>query len=67
VDDSIREPARSSIQYRVPVYEVACGANVILWQVDTAFDEEYYCVTDIIKGSGYSRRIPVRSAFDSCI
>ncbi|KAF8241597.1 hypothetical protein K440DRAFT_665246 [Wilcoxina mikolae CBS 423.85] len=49
VDDPIRQPAFSSTQYRVPVYKVSCGQNVILWQEVIAFDEMYHYETAVIK------------------
>lgn len=50
VRNSLRGPTRSTVQHRVRVYKVSFQDNVILWQVDIAFDERHYAVMQVVKG-----------------
>lgn len=38
------------MKYRVPVYKVGCKGNVIIWQVDVAFDERHDHNMQVVKG-----------------
>jgi hypothetical protein len=50
--------AQSSLQrapdreppYRLPVYLIVCSGHAMIWQVDGAFDELYYCMMQVLKG-----------------
>jgi len=52
------EWAQSSLQrapdreppYRLPVHMIECSGHAIMWQVDGAFDELYYCTMQVLKG-----------------
>ncbi|KAF8241484.1 P-loop containing nucleoside triphosphate hydrolase protein [Wilcoxina mikolae CBS 423.85] len=46
---SLRRTISSDIGCRVPVYKVSCQQNVIIWQVDIAFDERHSCVMQVVK------------------
>ncbi|KAF8541740.1 hypothetical protein BDD12DRAFT_946309 [Trichophaea hybrida] len=47
---SLRRTISSDTGYRVPVYKVCCQQNVIIWQVDIAFDERHSGVMQVVKG-----------------
>jgi hypothetical protein len=49
--NSLRRTIGSGTNYRVPVYKAPCLENVIIWQVDVAFDERHYCMMQAIKGT----------------
>lgn len=38
------------MRYRVPIYRVGCKGNVIIWQVDVAFDERHDHNMQVVKG-----------------
>jgi len=36
--------------YRLPVHMIECSGHAIMWQIDGAFDELYYCTMQVLKG-----------------
>jgi len=36
--------------YRLPVHMIECSGHAIMWQVDGAFDEQYYRTMQVLKG-----------------